>query len=196
MTTLSADEMARVRAECLDNVLAVGATPYFNVRAVYDVIQQYVVGSSVTPTSCATSVSAAGPAVLTLASVSGLSVGTRVQLDVDGARETVTVRAVSGLTISVVCRKTHEGTYPVEVESALTLVRGVLADLAALEHVSTIDAFNALGLRRVDEVEWSDRGQLALVEQARRTLRARLASMCGLSQIVAMAGGPTSFGVY
>lgn len=196
MSTLSADEMARVRAECLDNVLSVGATPYFNVRAVYDVIQQYVVGSSVAPTTCATSVSAAGPVVLTLASVTGLSAGMRVQLDVDAARETVTIRNVSGLTISVVCRKTHAGTYPVEVESALTLVRGALADLSALEQISTLESFNALGLRRVDEVEWSDRGQLALVEQARRTLRARLASMCGLGEIVAASRGTSSFGVY
>ena len=196
MTTLGADEMARVRAECLDNVLSVGATPYFDVRAVYDVIAQYVVSSSVAPTTCATGVTAAGPTVLTLASVSGLAAGSRVQIDVDGSRETVTVRAVTGLTISVICRKTHSGTYPVEVESALTLVRGVLADLSALEQVNTLDAFNALGLRRVDEVEWMERGQLALVESARRSMRARLASMCGLGALVAQSRGPSSFEVY
>lgn len=196
MTTLSADEMARIRAECLDNVLSVGASPYFDVRFVYDVIRDYVVSSSVAPTTCATGVTAAGPTVLTLASVSGLAAGSRVQLDVDGSRETVTVRAVSGMTISVICRKTHSGTYPVEVESALTLVRGVLADLSALEQVNTLDAFNALGLRRVDEVEWMERGQLALVESARRSMRSRLASMCGLGALVAQARGTSSFEVY
>lgn len=187
MATLTTEEMARIKAECFDNVLSVGAEPYLSVRALYDVIKANVESSSTAATSSSTTVSAAGPTTLTLASVSGLAAGYKVQIDSDAQRETVSVRAVSGLTISVICRKTHSGTYPVELESALTLVRGVLSDLSALEQVTTLDAFNSLGLKRVDEVEWSDGGASFYVERARKRLRMRLASLCGLSGILRSA---------
>lgn len=195
MATLTTEEMARIKAECFDNVLSVGAEPYLSVRALYDVIQANVESSSTAATSSSTTVSAAGPTTLTLASVSGLAAGYKVQIDSDAQRETVSVRAVSGLTISVLCRKTHSGTYPVELESALTLVRGVLSDLSALEQVTTLDAFNSLGLKRVDEVEWSDGGASLYVERARKRLRMRLASLCGLSGILRSAS-PSAFEVY
>ena len=198
MATLTDDEMARVRAEVFDNVLDAQATFYFDVRSIYDVISANVVSSLVSPTSSATTVSAAGPTTLTLASVSGLSAGMKVQLDCDGARETVSVRAVSGLTISVVCRKTHSGTYPVEVESPLTLVRGVLSDLALLESGAALDSLDTLGLKQVDEIIFRDDVSVTdAVERARMKLRSRLATMCGLSAILASGksrGG--SFEVY
>lgn len=190
MATLTDDELARIRAEVLDNVLDQQATPWFEVRAIYDVIRDNVISSSVAPTSSTTTVSAAGPTTLTLASVTGLTVGQKVQIDVDGARETVTVRAISGLTISVVCRKTHSGTYPVEVESPLTLVRGVLSDLATIESGAAIDALDTIGLKRVDEVEWRDDETITrALERARQQLRSRLASLCGLTGILQSAQG-------
>ena len=184
MATLTTDEMARIKAECFDNVLGVGAEPWIATRSIYDVILANVTSSTTAATSSTTTVSTAGPTTLTVASATGLVAGYKVQIDVDGQRETCTLRNVSGLTISVICRRTHSGTYPVEIESPLTLVRGVLSDLAAIGQVNSIDAWNALGLKRVDEVEWNDRGQFALVESARRTRRARLASLCGLSGIL------------
>lgn len=190
MATLTDDELARIRAEVLDNVLDQQATPWFEVRAIYDVIRDNVISSSVAPTSSTTTVSAVGPTTLTLASVTGLTVGQKVQVDCDGARETVTVRAISGLTISVVCRKTHSGTYPVEVESPLTLVRGVLSDLATIESGAALDALDTTGLKRVDEVEWRDDETITrAVERARQSLRVRLASLCGLTGILNAAQG-------
>ena len=38
MATLTEDELARIRAEVYDNVLDAGATVYFPVRSLYDVI--------------------------------------------------------------------------------------------------------------------------------------------------------------
>lgn len=184
MATLTDDELGRIKTEVLDNVLDQQATPWFEVRALYNVLRDNVISSSVAPTSSTTTVSAAGPTTLTLASVTGLTAGMKVQLDVDQARETVTIRAISGLTISVICRKAHLGTYPVEVESPLTLVRGVLADLAAIESGAAIDSLESLGLKRVDEVEWRDGETIThAIENARNALRARLASMCGLTGI-------------
>lgn len=204
MTTLTADEMWRVKAELFDNVLGFGAEPYIGVRAIYDVIQQNVTSSSVPPTTSATAVTTAGPNVLTLASVNGLVASSRVVLDVDNAREVVTVRAVSGSTISVVCTKTHSGTYPVEVESALTIVRGILADLEALDQQERITIPNG-GVKRVDEIEFfslAEGNVQSSLTTHRNALRSRLASATGLGGLmrelaarVAMAGS-TSFEVY
>lgn len=102
MTTLSDGELSRLKSEVFDNVLALGAEPYISIRAVYGVVQTYVQSSSTAPTTSTTSVTAAGPTLLTLASVTGISSMTRVVLDCDDAREVVTVRAVIGSTISVV----------------------------------------------------------------------------------------------
>lgn len=183
MTTLNDDELARIKREVLDHVLAVGAEPYIGVRSIYSVIQDYVLSSSVAATTSATAVTAAGPTLLTLASVTGLASSSRVQLDVDGSRETVTVRAVIGSTVSVICGKTHSGTYPVEVESPLTIVRGLLADLASLEQRYQPGAWDSAGLKRVDEVEFFGRadGTLSAVLAGERgRLRAELAAACGI----------------
>ena len=204
MTTLSADEMARIKAEIFDNVLSIGAVPWIDVRAIYDVIQANVSSSSVAPTTSATAVSAAGPTTLTLASVTGLSSGSRVVLDVDTSREVVTVRAVSGSTVSVVCAKTHSGTYPVEVESALTIVRGILADLEAIDQQERITIPQA-GVKRVDEIEFFGRAEGSVRDMLtthRNSLRARLASATGLTGILrelmarASTGGVMGFEVY
>jgi hypothetical protein len=196
MTTLSSDEMARIKLELGDTVLAVGAQPWIGIRSVWDVIQTYVESSSIAPTSSSTTVSAAGPTTITVASATGLTAGMRVQLDCDGQRETCTIRNVAGSVLSLVARKTHSGTYPVEVESALTLVRGVLSDLISLEQVTSLASFDSLGLRRVDEVEWSERGQSYWIEYGRGILRRRLATACGVGWIYTASRGSSALEVY
>lgn len=180
MATLTDDEMARLRAELGAHVLANSATPLVGVLSIWAVIRDNVVSSSVSPTTSATTVSAAGPAVLTLASATGYVAGQSVQLDCDSERETVTIRNVSGSTISVICRKAHSGTYPVEVESPLTIVRGLLSDLRRLEQGDVLGAFDALGIKQVDEVVFADGGQLRFIDRARAMLRDKLASACGV----------------
>lgn len=204
MTTRYLDDadIVRIRAELGDNVVAALANPYIGVRAVYDVIQSYV-QTDVEATSSATSVTAAGPVSLTLVSVTGLAAGSRIVVDVDDQREVCTVRSVSGLTVSINARKTHSGTYPVEVESPLTIVRGLLADLAALDDQEQ-DATVSAGLKRVDEVEWETGAGASIADRllARRTeLRERLARACGISHVLtagrALArGAGGSFEVY
>jgi hypothetical protein len=196
MTTLSSDEMARIKLELGDTVLAVGAQPWIGIRSVWDVIQTYVESSSVAPTSSSTTVSAAGPTTITVASATGLTAGMRVQLDCDGQRETCTIRNVAGSVLSLVARKVHSGTYPVEVESALTLVRGVLSDLISLEQVTSLASFDSLGLRRVDEIEWAERGQSYWIEYGRGILRRRLATACGVGWIYTASRGSSALEVY
>jgi hypothetical protein len=180
MATLTDDEMARLRVELGAHVLANDATPLVGILSIWAVIRDNVVSSTVTPTTSATAVSAAGPVTLTLASATGYVAGQSVQLDVDAERETVTIRSVVGSTISVICRKAHSGTYPVEVESPLTIVRGLLADLRRLEQGDMLAAFDALGLKRVDEIEFQDGDRTAFFARAQTRLRSKLASACGV----------------
>ena len=205
MATLTDDEMARIKAELFSNVLDLGAVPYISVLAIYSLIRDNVSSSAVAPTTSTTAVTAAGPSVLTLASVTGLASGSRVVLDVDASREVVTVRAVAGLTISVVCAKTHSGTYPVEVESALTIVRGLMADLEAIDQQERI-AIPQAGVKRVDEIEFFGRAEggsaQASLTQHRYALRGRLASATGLTEVLremasrVSQGGVMGFEVY
>lgn len=197
---LTSDEMDRVKAELGDTVVGLGAEPYLSIKAVWSLIRDNVGSSSVDPTTSSTTVSSAGPTTLTLASVSGLSQFDKVVLDADDARETVTIRNISGSVISVVCRKTHSGTYPVEKESALTLVRGLLADLAVVR-----DQLNELragsGIKAVDDVQFfgGADGRTALDEARReqRRLREELASMLNVRWILAQArGGGGTIEVY
>ena len=186
-TTLTDDELARIKREVLDNVLDFGAVPYITVLSVYNIIRDHVVSSSVAPTTSSTAVTSTGAAVLTLASITDYSAGQRIVLDADDARETVTIRAVVGSTVSVVCRYLHAGTYPVEVESPLTIVRGLLSDLVTMEQAQR-RAVQSLGLKRVDEVEWfgaSGEKTIGAELSARRmSLRMELAEACGIGYIV------------
>lgn len=180
MATLTDDELYRIRAELGANVLSNNAEPLIGISPLWAVVRDNVTSSSVTPTTSATTVSAVGPTTLTLASATGYVAGQSIQIDCDAERETVTIRNVSGLTASVICRKTHSGTYPVEVESALTIVRGLLSDLRRLEQGDTLAALDALGLKRVDEVEFQDGDRVSFFARAQRRLRERLARACGV----------------
>ena len=190
MATLTDDDLGRIKAEVGDVILSYGALPYFRVRSVYDLIRDTVVSSSVAATTSSTAVSAAdvaaGTATLTLASAVGYAAMQRVVLDVDDARETVTVRVVSGSAIGVVPRKRHAGTYPVEVESPLTIVRGILSDLITCEQADR-DALASAGLKKVDEVEWfGANGELSVaqtISRRRADLRTALVSALGLTAI-------------
>jgi hypothetical protein len=181
MATLTDDEMMRIRAELGTHLLSNTAEPLIGTSPLWAVIRDNVTSSTVSPTTSATTVSAVGPTTLTLASVTGYTAGQAIQIDCDAERETCTIRNVSGLTVSVICRKLHSGTYPVEVESPLTIVRGILSDLRRLEQGDVLAAFDTLGLKRVDEIEFSDAGRMRFIERAQSTLRGRLASACGVA---------------
>jgi hypothetical protein len=192
MTTLTDDELARIKAEVFDNLLGLGAIPYFDVRTLYPVIRDNVVSSDVAATTSSTAVSVVGATTITLADATGYAAGQRIVLDVDDARETVTIRALTGAVASVICRYTHAGTYPVQVESPLTLVRGYISDLITLEQIER-GAFDTAGVKRVDEIEFfgmqEGGSKIAVVNATRDRLRAKLASALNLTKIMAEMRG-------
>lgn len=189
MSLLTEAELMRIRAELFDNVLDIGAVPMIDIHAVYtSVIQPNLSSSSTAATTCSTTVSAAGPTTLTLGSVSGLTAGvSRIVIDSDESREVCTVRNISGLTVSVICKRTHSGTYPVEIESGLTIVRGIIADLESLDQVQRNNVSSA-GVKRVDEIEFfsqSEGGSLLVqAERFRDVLRGRLAAALGVTALL------------
>jgi hypothetical protein len=184
MSTLTDDEMDRLRAELCEHLLDIGAEPYFSNMRVFALVQTYVTSSSTAATT-SSSTATVGPTTITVASATGISQFDRLQIDCDDLRETVTVRSVSGSVLSVICRFAHSGTYPVEKESSLTLVRGVLHDLSRVE--SEINAVTGVGgLKQVDEVVWKDGPTpVRAVSEGRHMLRTRLAHLIGLSQLLA-----------
>ncbi len=188
MALLTEAELMRIRAELFDNVLNIGAVPMIDIHAVYTSVIQPNLSSSSISTTSSTTVSAAGPTTLTLASVTGLVAGvSRIVIDVDESREVCTVRSISGLTVSVICQRTHSGTYPVAEESGLTIVRGVIADLEALDQAQR-NNINSAGVKRVDEIEFfsaSEGGSLLVqAENFRNVLRQRLAAALGVTALL------------
>ena len=188
MTTLTTAELMRIRAELFDNVLDIGAVPMIDIHAIYtSVIQPNLSSASVTPTTSSTTVSATGPTTITLADATGFVAYTRAILDVDGSREVCTVRNVAGNNISVICQRTHSGTYPVEVESGLTIVRGILADLETVDQQQRTQIPSA-GVKKVDEIEFfsaSEGGSVLVQAEAfRNVLRQRLAAACGVTGLL------------
>jgi len=195
MSTLTQNELARIKREVLDNVLDVGAVPYFSILAIYEVIQQNVSSADTPPTTSSTAIATAGPVTIVVADATGLSAATMIQLDAGDARETCPIKYVSGTSVSINATKPHGGTYPIEIESPLTLVRGTLSDLAMVQQQIN-KARTKLGLKRVDEVEWfsAQEGGSSVMQlrEEQSRLRMDLASMCGIAgwlRNAEMAGG-------
>jgi hypothetical protein len=190
---LTADEVAQIKYELEDHVLDVSAEPYLGYTSLYEVVRRNVAGSDTPATTSSTAVTAEGPVTLTLGSVTGIAaVTTKLVLDVDDAREVVTVRGVTGATVSVICKKLHSGTYPVEIASGLTIVRGILADLAAFD--SEISGQRLVGgIKKVDEVEFFGKSEgLSRQEALRQTQYLRrldLARAIGLGWRLAQNAG-------
>jgi hypothetical protein len=188
-------ELDRIRAELGHNLLNVGAEPYIGVSAVFSQVVQVYLREGLDTTS-STTVSAPGYVTLTLGDVTGISIMSRVAVDVDEQFELVTVRAVSTVnkTISVIATKAHPGTYPVTVDGGLQIVRECLAALADIQ--TKMSATRGHGaLKAVDEVQFYDaRGKTQFqvyLDQAEHW-RDRLARHLGVARIKFGGGGQGS----
>lgn len=185
-------ELDRIRAELGHNLLNVGAEPYIGITAVFSqIIQRYMREGLDATTS--TTVGAPGYANLVLDDVTGISVMSRVALDVDEQFEMVTVRAINTgtKTISVIAKKAHQGTYPVTLDGGLQIIRECLSALADLQDKMAATRGHG-SLKAVDEVEFYDtRGktQFAVYLEQAEHWRDRLARHCGVARIRISGGG-------
>jgi hypothetical protein len=196
VSTLTDDEIARIKTECWDHVVDVGAEPYIGFHPVFNTVRDYVKSSDTPATSSSTAITGAGATTITVASATGLSVGIKIVLDVDGQRETCTIKSLSGNVVGINARKAHSGTYPVEIESPLTIVRGILFDLSKLEDTITT-SLDSSGIKRADEVEFfgpNDGGnQATQLMRSQYALRMELARRIGLAEYAAQKA-PSSGG--
>lgn len=112
-------------------------------------------------TTCSSSVAAAGVATVTLASVVGISAYTRLVADVGEDAEVVTVRSVSGSTVTARFAKAHTASYPVAIESGTAILRMLLhsAD-STYDAIRSSKILSSAGLASVGRgaVEWFEGG--------------------------------------
>ena len=202
--TLTDDELGRIKAELLDHVMDVAAEPYFGFTSLYAVVRDHVQSSSTDPTTSSTAVTAATVSAgvgttITVASATGLAVGYRVVLDADDSQETCSVKSLTGTTVGLNPRKPHGGTYAVEIESPLTIVRGYLYRLAKLADQRAA-AVDSAGVKAVDEVQFfgpgDGRSPLDEIAREQARLRFELASACGLRRLLAANVGGSRFEIY
>ena len=154
------DEVQRIKAELGFNVMDVGAEPYISFVAIFpQVIQPYINAGAATTSSSSVTVTDPLPNLktLTLASATGFEAGARIWVDIDDWQEFVTVRSISGATITCLLSKPHSGTYPVTVDGGEGVVRECLKRIAEIKaEMSTV-----LGegpVKKVDEVEFYNAG--------------------------------------
>lgn len=197
---LTNGELDRIRAELGYNLLNVGAEPYIGVAAIFSqVIQPYM--REGLDTTSATAITTVGvPTAITLGSATGISVHDHVVIDVDGLFEYVTVRAVSGSTITVIPAGAHSGTYPVTVDGGLQIVRECLSNLY-LTRQKMRQQRGTGALKKVDEIEFYDvkgKSSIRVWKEQLDYWRSELANALGLryNPIAAGASNGGSVGLY
>jgi hypothetical protein len=190
---LTEGELDRIRAELGYNVLNVGAEPYIGVQAIFSQVLQPFLreGLETTSTTTVAAHTAGAVVALTLASVTGISLRSRIAVDVDDSLEMATVRAIAGTSVSVILKKAHAGAYPISVDAGLQIVRECLAGIYRAQLL--IEDLEGEGaLKKVDEVEFYDsRGKtrLQLLEAQAEHWRNRLASVLNMPRNVSSRAG-------
>lgn len=190
---LTTAEIWRVRAELGYHVLTSSAEPYISYIAIFDQIVKPYTSTGYATTSATAVTAASSPTVvtLTLADATGFAAGDRVAIDVDDMQERVTVRSVSGSTISVALRLGHTAGYPVVQEGGESIIREILANIRTVRS-EMAQTFGTGALKKVDEIEWYEsRGRTAfgnLGEQL-KFWREELASAIGVASMWSMRRG-------
>lgn len=188
-------EIYRIKAELGFNVLSIGAEPYFEISALFDIIQDNLSGGASTTSSTSVASPDGSPATLTLASVTGFTAGARVAVDVDARQEFATIASLSGSSIVVQLSKVHSGTYPVVVDGPEVVVRQLLQDIEKTK-AKLVEQYGSGALRQVDEIQWYDaRGKTSfgIIGENLAWYREQLAAALGIDSMwsVHAAGGQT-----
>lgn len=174
-------ELTRIKAELGWNLLGTGALPYFGTAAVFEqIIQQELLAGAKTTSSSAVTGDGT-PKSITLTSATGFTSGDRFVVDVDGRQEELTTQSLSGTTLTALFAKTHSGTYPVTVVGGESIVRQLIAEIAAVRTQRAKSKGRGALKAYVGEIEYYDTKQTAFesnsVEIA--ALRDELAAACG-----------------
>lgn len=156
---LLTSEITRIKAELGYPLLSSSAEPFVGIVAIFEqVIQPYLLaGATTTSSTTVVAASSPTPVTLTLASVTGVTTGGRLVVDVDARQETATIQSLSGSTVVVMLQKAHTGTYPVTVEGGESIIRETLGAIADVKRKLAAN-YGAGALKRVDEIEFYQAG--------------------------------------
>jgi hypothetical protein len=154
-------------------------------RAVfYQVIQPNLTGGA--ETTASTSISEAGTATVTVASLTGIATNARLVVDVGDAVEIVVVRATGVLTFTAAFALAHAAPYPVAVMGGQARLRLLLhrAD-AAWQAMQAGDVGDVAGLKRIEgDVEWFPGGDtLKGREKAYERVVLELSRLCRVEPV-------------
>lgn len=199
---LTTAEVVRVKSELGYNVLTTASQPYVGgyLFMFEQVIQPYIdSGVEATSTTSVAASTTPTPATLDLDDASEIVAGDTVIIDIDSRQERVTVQSKSGNAITCLLSKEHSGTYPVAVESGVTIVRGILSELSKL--ATTISSLRTrAGIKKAgEEVEFFGGGAtlasqgidpITQVLQLREQWRDELSNALGVPRL----NGPGSAG--
>lgn len=206
---LSSSEVVRIKTELGYNALTEGSQLYAsNYLFMFEqVIQPFVDAQAETTSSTSVQASTTPtPATLTLADGTDFRAGDIIIVDVDTRQERVTIQSKSGNNVTALLTKDHTGTYPVCVESGVTIVRGILAELSKI--ATTISSLRTrVGIKKAgDEVEFFGGGAtlasqgidpLTQVLALREQWRDELANALNVRRLnAADSGGSTSVSIY
>lgn len=195
---LSNNEVVRLRAELGYDAVQV-ANPYLTAYSLFEtIIKTYVEDGGETTSSTAVTASSSGapiPVTLTLAAwpidsngQATLARSDRVLVDVDGLLEKSTVRNANqgALTIEVLLKLAHTGTYRVMVDGGVAMVREKLGYIRDLTDRIQKQA-KANGVAQIDELKFHSPKDMAhylgpafLTWQQREKERAELANFLGV----------------
>jgi len=115
----SESDIEQIMYEMGYNLLTTSAEVYVGIVAFFrQVLKPFISMGAITSSSTVvlTPTSLPTPVSLTLLSIAGISVGTKVTVDVDSLAETCTVQSVTGSSITVLLQKPHSATYPVLIQ--------------------------------------------------------------------------------
>lgn len=187
-SALTTSELLRIKVELGYNAESFGAEPYIGVAALFEtVVAKYLLGGP--ETTAVTEVEAgalAAPVSIVLDDPTGIAVHDRVAIDVDDSEELATVRSVSGNAIWLLLSKAHSGSYPVAVESGVTMARRLLRRCESVGR--KIESGRGTGaLAQVDDVKFFDtkgsKSQLELWADELELHRDELARVLGVERI-------------
>lgn len=153
MQTLAQSELQRIKHELGFNQLTVGAVPYVQITQYFEqIVQPQLQADALTTSATAVTASPTPAAVaLTLASATGFAMFARAVVDIDENQESAQVQSVAGNVITLFLSLAHSGTYPVQLESGITLVRDYLRRLRSIAiQIETVPS--RAGVRKVDEI--------------------------------------------
>lgn len=206
---LSTSEVVRVKTELGYNALTSGYPQLYTNNDLFmfeQIIAPFLEDEG--ETTCTTAVEASAtptPAVLALDDATEFAAGNIIIVDVDSRQERVTVQNKSGNNVTVLLTKEHSGTYPVAVESGVTIVRSILSELANLS-VTISSLRSRAGIKKVEDIEFFGGGAtlasqgidpLTQVIQLREQWRDELASVLGVSRLNGEnSSGGSSISVY